>query len=95
MVGEDPDGSIVPGGIEEQARQALTNAKEILETAGLGLEDVLLCQCFISDASYFSGMNKVYGEFFDGLDVPPARYTIIGGIASPALFCEFVLTAGY
>lgn len=95
MVGEGPDGKIVPGGIREQARQALTNARSILEAAGLGLKDVLICQCFISDAAYFSDMNQVYGEFFEALEVPPARYTIIGGIASPALFCEFVLTAGY
>ena len=95
MVGEDADGKIVPGGIEEQTLQALENAKALLEAAGLGLKDVLICQCFISDIDYFSGMNKIYGEFFDGIAIPPARYTIIGGIASSKLFCEFVLTAGY
>lgn len=75
QVGTDPETkSMIPGGIEEQTRQTLTNVKNVLEAAGSGLEKVLKTTVFLSDMNNFSAMNGVYATFFP--NDPPARTTI-------------------
>jgi 2-iminobutanoate/2-iminopropanoate deaminase len=63
----------VPGGIEAETRQALTNLGEVLRAAGMGFEDVVSVTVFITDFSEFDAYNKVYREFFS--TDPPARAT--------------------
>ena len=56
--------SFVEGGIKEQTRQALTNAKAILESAGTDLGGVVKTTVLLKDIADFAAMNEVYGEFF-------------------------------
>ena len=58
-------GEFAPGGIKEQTRQSLTNAKAILEEAGIGLGNVMKTTVFLSDMNDFAAMNEVYAEFFN------------------------------
>lgn len=67
-------GEFAPGGIKEQTRQSLTNAKAILEEAGIGLGNVMKTTVFLSDMNDFAAMNEVYAEFFSELF--PARSAI-------------------
>jgi 2-iminobutanoate/2-iminopropanoate deaminase len=57
-------GSFVEGGIQEQTRQALTNAQRILQTAGTDLNHVIKTTVFLSDIANFGPMNEVYAQFF-------------------------------
>lgn len=54
----------VPGGIQEQTRQALTNAQHILAEAGTDLSHVVKTTVFLSDMDNFAAMNEVYAQFF-------------------------------
>ena len=54
----------VEGGIKEQTRQSLTNARNILREAGTGLTHVVKTTVFLSDMDNFAAMNEVYAEFF-------------------------------
>ena len=67
-------GEFAPGGIKEQTRQSLTNAKAILEEAGISLANVMKTTVFLSDMNDFAAMNEVYGEFFN--EPFPARSAI-------------------
>lgn len=67
-------GEFAPGGIKEQTRQSLTNAKAILEEAGIGLGNVMKTTVFLSDMNDFAAMNEVYAEFFN--EPFPARSAI-------------------
>lgn len=67
-------GEFAPGGIKEQTRQSLTNAKAILEEAGIGLGNVMKTTVFLSDMNDFAAMNEVYAEFFS--ESFPARSAI-------------------
>ena len=58
------DGEFVPGGIEAETRQALTNLKAVLKAAGASLKTVVKTTVFLRDMNDFSLMNKVYAEFF-------------------------------
>jgi 2-iminobutanoate/2-iminopropanoate deaminase len=75
QLGLDPaSGSLVPGGIEAETRQALTNLSHVLADAGSGLERVVKTIVFLKDMADFAKMNAVYAEFFS--ENPPARSTI-------------------
>ena len=57
-------GTFPEGGIKEQTRQSLLNAKAILEAAGLGLENVVKTTVFLASMADFAAMNEVYAQFF-------------------------------
>ena len=57
-------GAFPEGGIKEQTRQSLANAKAILEAAGLGLGNVVKTTVFLADMGDFAAMNEVYAQFF-------------------------------
>lgn len=65
QLGLDPEtGEFVPGGIEAETRQALTNLKYVLEDAGSALSKVVKTTVFLRDMNDFAAMNGIYGEFF-------------------------------
>lgn len=75
QLGLDPaTNELVPGGVEAETRQALTNLKHVLEAAGSSLDHVLKTTVFLRDMADFARMNAVYGEFFP--QNPPARSTV-------------------
>lgn len=57
-------GGFVDGGIREQTRQSLLNAKAILNEAGLDLCNVVKTTVLLSDIADFQAMNEVYAEMF-------------------------------
>lgn len=67
-------GNVVEGGIKEQTHQALTNAKAIMESAGLSLANVVKTTVFMADMSDFAAMNEVYATFFT--EPYPARSAV-------------------
>ena len=73
-------GALAEGGIEEQARQALTNVKALVEAAGSDLSKVVKTTCFLKDINDFAAFNAVYAEFFK--ENAPAR-SCVGGTDLP------------
>ena len=75
QIGLDPvSGAMVEGGVEAEARQALTNLKGILEAGGSSLEKVVKTTVFLKDIGDFQKVNAVYAEFFTMN--PPARSAV-------------------
>ena len=65
QIGLDPQtGKLVPGGVEAQARQALTNLAAILESAGSSLAGVVKTTVFLAEIADYPAVNAVYAEFF-------------------------------
>ena len=62
------------GGVKEQTRQSLTNARNVLAAAGVDLSHVVKTTVFLSDMDNFAAMNEVYAEFFK--EPSPARSAI-------------------
>lgn len=62
------------GGVKEQTRQSLTNARNVLAAAGVDLSHVVKTTVFLSDMDNFAAMNEVYAEFFK--EPYPARSAI-------------------
>jgi 2-iminobutanoate/2-iminopropanoate deaminase len=67
-------GAFPEGGVQEQTRQSLTNAKAILEAAGLNLGNVVKTTVFLADMGDFAAMNEIYAQFFS--EPFPARSAV-------------------
>ena len=67
-------GKLVEGGVEAQARQALTNLQAVLEAAGTSLDRAVKVTVFLQDIKDFKAVNGVYAQFFT--QDPPARSAV-------------------
>lgn len=84
QMGIDPGTGNISPSFSQQARIALENLRNIVESLGLGLEDVVKTTVFIADRSYFEKMNDVYSEYF--VNMFPARSTVVANfVRSDAL----------
>ena len=67
-------GEIAGANAGEQARQCLSNLREILAAAGASTRDVVKTTIYLTDLSAFADVNAVYSEFFE--KPFPARATV-------------------
>lgn len=61
-----PETGEIVQGIENQARQALSNMKALLESAGRDMSDIIKTTVFIKNMDDFAKVNEVYATFFEG-----------------------------
>ena len=66
--------NIIEGDIEVQTEQVLKNIAAIIEAAGMSLQDVVKCTCFLKDMNDFARFNAVYENYFG--ESLPARETV-------------------
>lgn len=77
----DPaSGKLVAGGIKEQAGQCLKNIREIVESVGHVMADVVKVNVFLRNIDDIDAVNGVYAEFFPG-GIPARR--VVGTSALP------------
>src|SRR5512139_3201948 len=57
-------GSLVPGAIREQTKQAMENGKAILAAAGCTMSDVVKTTIYLRNIGDFGVVNEVYGGYF-------------------------------
>lgn len=60
----DPATGKMADDVAAQAVQALTNLKNVLAAAGLGMEQVVKTVVFLSDLGDFATVNGIYESFF-------------------------------
>ena len=79
----DPATGAMADSIEEQAKQALTNLKNVLLAAGLRMDQVIKTTVFLADLKDFPTVNAVYESFFQA--PYPARSCVqVAGIPKGA-----------
>jgi len=77
----DGEGKLVGYDIEQQCRQVFANVRAVLEASGAHWEDLLDVTVFLTDmARDFSTYNRLYAEYFKGVD---ACRTTLGITALP------------
>lgn len=74
QLGLNPETGNLAEGVQEQARQALSNVQAILEEAGASLDHVVKTTVFLKDMNDFAAVNEVYSTFFK--EPYPARSAI-------------------
>jgi 2-iminobutanoate/2-iminopropanoate deaminase len=87
----DEKGKAVTG-IDAQARLCFEKMKTVLEKAGSSMDEVVKVTIFLSDVNNFGKMNEVYKSYFP--KDPPARSTVIAGMAMIQMLIEIDCIAG-
>ena len=85
------DNTVVAGDINVQTAAVLDNATELLKAAGMTLDNVVSSRIYLPDGASFQPMNAVYRKYFSA--APPARATVIAGLAGPQYVVEITLVA--
>ena len=67
-------GELVKGNIRQQTQQVLENIKGVLESQGLGMDNVVKATIFLKDIGNFNQVNEIYATYFPSS--PPARSTV-------------------
>lgn len=79
QIGLDPKtGTMVEGGVENEAQQVLENLASVAKAGGLTLRNVVRTTIYLTDLSDFERVNAIYERYFPAPS--PARVTI--GVAA-------------
>lgn len=78
QVGFGPDGKLVAGGVDAEARQTLDNIAAALALAGASLRDIVKVTVWLADLEDFPAFNAVYRGYFP--EAPPARSVVQAGL---------------
>ena len=73
--------------IREQTRAVIQNIRDILQSAGAQLQDVVELSTYLVNMNDFAGYNEVYGEFF-GYDGPARTTVAVHQLPHPHLLIE-------
>lgn len=72
-----PDGKVESIDFEKQVLGVFRNVEAVLKDNELSREDIIDVQVFLTNMlDQFSIMNRVWNEFFDGINTPPTRTTV-------------------
>jgi len=78
--------------IRLQTRVVIENVRDILQSAGARLQDVVELSTYLVNMNDFGGYNEVYGEFF-GYDGPARTTVAVHQLPHPHLLIEIRATA--
>jgi 2-aminomuconate deaminase len=73
--------------IRVQTRAVIENIRDILQSAGAQLQDLVEISTYLVSMSDFAGYNEVYGEFF-GYDGPARTTVAVHQLPHPHLLIE-------
>ncbi|XP_062933525.1 2-iminobutanoate/2-iminopropanoate deaminase [Cynocephalus volans] len=77
QLGMDPSsGQLVPGGVVEETKQALTNVGEILKAAGCDFTNVVKATVLLADINDFGAVNEIYKQYFKNNFPARAAYQV-------------------
>ena len=72
QIGVDSSFTLVPGGMETEARQVMENIRKVLAHHGCTFDNVVKCTVMLSDMKEWPAFNAIYKEYFKA-DRLPAR----------------------
>jgi 2-aminomuconate deaminase len=78
--------------IRLQTRAVIENIRDILQSVGANLHDLVEISCYLVNMNDFAGYNEVYGEFF-GYDGPARTTVAVHQLPHPHLLIEMKATA--
>jgi 2-aminomuconate deaminase len=78
--------------IRVQTRAVIENIRDILQSAGAQLQDVVEVSTYLVNMNDFGGYNEVYGDFF-GYDGPARTTVAVHQLPHPLLLIEITARA--
>lgn len=91
--GGDPvSGQLVPGGLEPELKQIMTNVQTVLAAADMSLGDVVAVTTYLADMSDFARYNDLYKSYFPNGAYPTRSTVAVSALARGARL-EITMTA--
>lgn len=92
QIGRDLKSGDIPTDFEAEAKTCLENIGIVLKAAGMGYQDAVSVQVYLTDIELFSKMNAIYTTYFK--EPRPARTTVgVARLAAPKARIEITVTA--
>jgi reactive intermediate/imine deaminase len=82
-----PDGAVVEGGFEAQARQVFENLGTVLQQAGATYESIVKVTVFLTDISNLPEYRRIKSQFIPGRQ-PAATAVEVRSLALPQMMIE-------
>ncbi len=60
----NPQTGVIPETIEEQANQAFSNLRNLIEASGTTIDKVIKTTVFIKEMNDFGRINEIYSQYF-------------------------------
>ena len=61
---------IISDNFNEQAKQVLENIKQLIESQGASIDNIIKLTVYMIDLSYFDSLNKIFIDFFKDNNLP-------------------------
>lgn len=91
--GGDPvSGQLVPGGLEPEMKQIMTNVQTVLAAADMSLGDVVAVTTYLADMADFAKYNDLYRSYFPSGAYPTRSTVAVKELARGARL-EITMTA--
>ena len=87
QVGIGEDNTVVPGGFEAQAKQALENLKRVLEAAGASFKDVVKLNTYVTTMELMPVYRELRRNYLSD-HYPASTLVQVAGLALPELLIE-------
>lgn len=82
ILADSGDGkTVVPGGIEPEARRVMDLIGQTLAKHGLGYEDLAKCTVFLADMKEWPTFNRIYAGYFKPGHFPARAAMGVNGLA--------------
>lgn len=92
QVGRNLKTGEIPSDFEQEVKQCLEDVGIVLKAGGMGFDDVISVQVYLTDIGLFAKMNAVYAGVFK--DPRPARTTVgVAKLGAPNARIEITVTA--
>ena len=92
QVGIDPGGTLASGA-RDQAAQAFRNIVACLASHGMGREDIVKFQVFLTDPRYIEDYRAARRDVIGDEHRPPSTLLIVKGLAAPEICVEIEVFA--
>ena len=80
QTGRDANGKIAGDVFSDQARQALTNIRNIAESQGKSMDDIMKLTVYVKDIRYGEEYIKIMEEFFNPGKKPASTLVAVTGL---------------
>jgi enamine deaminase RidA (YjgF/YER057c/UK114 family) len=83
--------TLIEGDAAMQTRVIFENAREMLQTCGLQIRDIIFTRLYVTDRAYLTTVDTIFREYFPR--EPPARLTMVTPLMNPKHLVEITMYA--
>lgn len=92
QVGVDSKGKL-QAGIEKQVETVWKNIGQVLKSGGMGLQDIVKVNVFLTDSRFIVPYRAVRDRYFPKEPYPASTLLIVQGLADPGMLVEVEVVA--